>query len=147
MSGFTTWTLFYGKKGSAADLSGTVNIKGDSKYVTVAYNRFWDNGKASMCGMKSETGENWITYHQAKNSFRPFRLSYGSRCITMSVHMYNNYYQHCDVYGHLQHESSSFKYIHGVSNYLMLLSVLCHRALSRVLMPRVMVLSLVRKVV
>lgn len=58
--------LFYGKKGSAADQAkgdGTVDIKGDSKYVTVAYNRFWDNGKASMCGMKSETGENWITYH------------------------------------------------------------------------------------
>ena len=45
--------LFYGKKGSAADQAkgdGTVDIKGDSKYVTVAYNRFWDNGKASMCG-------------------------------------------------------------------------------------------------
>ena len=58
--------LFYGKKGGAADQAkgdGTVDIKGDSKYVTVAYNRFWDNGKASMCGMTSESGENWITYH------------------------------------------------------------------------------------
>ena len=35
--------LFYGKKGGAADQAkgdGTVDIKGDSKYITVAYNRF-----------------------------------------------------------------------------------------------------------
>ena len=91
--------LFYGKKGSAADQAkgdGTVDIKGDSKYVTVAYNRFWDNGKASMCGMKSETGENWITYHHNWFDHSDSRMA---RIRTMSVHMYNNYYQHCDVYG------------------------------------------------
>lgn len=91
--------LFYGKKGSAADQAkgdGTVDIKGDSKYVTVAYNRFWDNGKASMCGMKSETGENWITYHHNWFDHSDSRMA---RVRTMSVHMYNNYYQHCDVYG------------------------------------------------
>ena len=91
--------LFYGKKGSAADQAkgdGTVDIKGDSKYVTVAYNRFWDNGKASMCGMKSETGENWIIYHHNWFDHSDSRMA---RVRTMSVHMYNNYYQHCDVYG------------------------------------------------
>lgn len=91
--------IFYGKKGSAADQAkgdGTVDIKGDSKYVTVAYNRFWDNGKASMCGMKSETGENWITYHHNWFDHSDSRMA---RVRTMSVHMYNNYYQHCDVYG------------------------------------------------
>ena len=91
--------LFYGKKGSAADQAkgdGTVDIKGDSKYITVAYNRFWDNGKASMCGMKSETGENWITYHHNWFDHSDSRMA---RVRTMSVHMYNNYYQHCDVYG------------------------------------------------
>lgn len=91
--------LFYGKKGSAADQAkgdGIVDIKGDSKYVTVAYNRFWDNGKASMCGMKSETGENWITYHHNWFDHSDSRMA---RVRTMSVHMYNNYYQHCDVYG------------------------------------------------
>ena len=91
--------LFYGKKGSAADQAkgdGTVDIKGDSKYVTVAYNRFWDNGKASMCGMKSETGENWITYHHNWFDHSDSRMA---RIRTMSVHMYNNYYQHNDVYG------------------------------------------------
>lgn len=91
--------LFYGKKGGAADQAkgdGTVDIKGDSKYVTVAYNRFWDNGKASMCGMKSETGENWITYHHNWFDHSDSRMA---RIRTMSVHMYNNYYQHNDVYG------------------------------------------------
>lgn len=91
--------LFYGKKGGAADQAkgdGTVDIKGDSKYVTVAYNRFWDNGKASMCGMKSETGPNWITYHHNWFDHSDSRMA---RVRTMSVHMYNNYYQHNDVYG------------------------------------------------
>lgn len=91
--------LFYGRKGSAADQAkgdGTVDIKDNSKYVTVAYNHFWDNGKSSMCGMKSETGENWITYH---HNWFDHSDSRHARVRTMTVHMYNNYYQHCDVYG------------------------------------------------
>lgn len=91
--------LFYGKKGSAADQAkgdGTVDIKGNSKYVTVAFNHFWDNGKSSMCGMKSETGENWITYH---HNWFDHSDSRHARVRTITVHMYNNYYQHCDVYG------------------------------------------------
>ena len=91
--------LFYGKKGGAADQAkgdGTVDIKGDSQYITVAYNRFWDNGKASMCGMTSETGPNYITYHHNWFDHSDSRMA---RVRTMSVHMYNNYYQHCDVYG------------------------------------------------
>ena len=91
--------LFYGKKGGAADQAkgdGTVDIKADSKYISVAYNRFWDNGKASMCGMKSETGPNYITYHHNWFDHSDSRMA---RVRTMSVHMYNNYYQHNDVYG------------------------------------------------
>ena len=91
--------FFYGKKGGAADQAkgdGTVDIKGDSQYITVAYNRFWDNGKASMCGMKSETGPNYITYHHNWFDHSDSRMA---RIRTMSVHMYNNYYQHNDVYG------------------------------------------------
>ena len=91
--------LFYGKKGCAADQAkgdGTVDIKGNSKYVTVAFNHFWDNGKSSMCGMKSETGENWITYH---HNWFDHSDSRHARVRTVTVHMYNNYYQHCDVYG------------------------------------------------
>ena len=91
--------LFYGKKGGAADQAkgdGTVDIKGDSRYITVAYNRFWDNGKASMCGMTSESGPNYITYHHNWFDHSDSRMA---RIRTMSVHMYNNYYQHNDVYG------------------------------------------------
>ena len=91
--------LFYGKKGGAADQAkgdGTVDIKANSQYITVAYNRFWDCGKASMCGMKSETGPNYITYHHNWFDHSDSRMA---RVRTMSVHMYNNYYQHCDVYG------------------------------------------------
>lgn len=91
--------LFYGKKGGAADQAkgdGTVDIKGDSQYITVAYNRFWDNGKASMCGMTSESGPNYITYHHNWFDHSDSRMA---RIRTMSVHMYNNYYLHNDVYG------------------------------------------------
>ena len=91
--------LFYGKKGGAADQAkgdGTVDIKANSQYITVAYNRFWDNGKASMCGMKTESGPNYITYHHNWFDHSDSRMA---RIRTMSVHMYNNYYQHNDVYG------------------------------------------------
>ena len=91
--------LFYGKKGGAADQAkgdGTVDIKANSQYITVAYNRFWDNGKASMCGMKAESGPNYITYHHNWFDHSDSRMA---RIRTMSVHMYNNYYLHNDVYG------------------------------------------------
>ena len=85
--------LFYGKKGSAADQAkgdGTVDIKANSQYITVAYNRFWDNGKASMCGMKTESGPNYITYHHNWFDHSDSRMA---RIRTMSVHLHN------DVYG------------------------------------------------
>ena len=91
--------LFYGKKGGSADQAkgdGTVDIKANSQYITVAYNRFWDNGKASMCGMKTESGPNYITYHHNWFDHSDSRMA---RIRTMSVHMYNNYYLHNDVYG------------------------------------------------
>ena len=46
--------------------------------------------------MTSETGENWITYH---HNWFDHSDSRHARVRTMTVHMYNNYYQHCDVYG------------------------------------------------
>lgn len=91
--------FFYGKKGGAADQAkgdGTVDIKANSQYITVAYNRFRDNGKASMCGMKTESGPNYITYHHNWFDHSDSRMA---RIRTMSVHMYNNYYLHNDVYG------------------------------------------------
>lgn len=91
--------FFYGQKGGDSDQAkgdGTVDIKAGSKDITVAYNHFWDNGKSSMCGMGSESPEYHITYH---HNFFDHSDSRHARVRTMSVHMFNNYYKHCDVYG------------------------------------------------
>ena len=83
---------FYSQPGSAADQKkgdGTIDVKTDSKYVTVAYNHFWDSGKSAMCGMKSETGPNYITYH---HNWFDHSDSRHPRIRTMSVHVYNNYF-------------------------------------------------------
>lgn len=82
---------FYGKKGSGdkAKGDGTIDVKSDSKYVTVSYNHFWDTGKSSMCGMKSESGPNYITYH---HNWFDHSDSRHPRVRTMSVHVYNNFY-------------------------------------------------------
>ena len=91
--------LFYGKTGSDADQvkgDGTIDIKGDSRYVTISYNHLWDNGKASLCGMKSETAPNWITYH---HNWFDHTDSRHPRIRTMSIHAYNNYYDGNSKYG------------------------------------------------
>lgn len=91
--------LFYGKPGSDADQvkgDGTLDLKGDSRYITLYANHLWDNGKASLCGMKSETGPNWITYH---HNWFDHTDSRHPRIRTMSVHVYNNYYDGNSKYG------------------------------------------------
>jgi pectate lyase len=91
--------LFYGQSGSASDQAkgdGTVDIKSDSKNVTVSYCHFWDSGKSSLCGMKSESGSNWITYH---HNWFDHSDSRHPRIRTMSVHIYNNYYDGNSKYG------------------------------------------------
>ena len=83
---------FYSRPGSASDQKkgdGTIDVKTDSKYVTVSYNHFWDTGKSAMCGMKSETGPNYITYH---HNWFDHSDSRHPRIRTMSVHVYNNYF-------------------------------------------------------
>lgn len=83
---------FYSRPGSASDQKkgdGTIDVKTNSKYVTVAYNHFWDSGKSAMCGMKSETGPNYITYH---HNWFDHSDSRHPRIRTMSVHVYNNYF-------------------------------------------------------
>jgi pectate lyase len=43
--------FFYGQKGSDADQAkgdGTTDIKGDSQFITVAYNHYFDTGKSSL---------------------------------------------------------------------------------------------------
>ena len=91
--------VFYGNAGSDGDQAkgdGSMDLKDNSQYVTVSYNHFWDSGKMSLCGMKSESGENWITYH---HNWLDHSDSRHPRIRTMSVHVYNNYYDGNAKYG------------------------------------------------
>ena len=91
--------MFYGQAGGDADQAkgdGTIDLKGDSRYITISYVHFWDSGKSSLCGMKSETGPNWITYH---HNWFDHSDSRHPRIRTMSVHVYNNYYDGNSKYG------------------------------------------------
>lgn len=91
--------FFYGQAGSDSDQKkgdGTVDMKGDSQYITVSYNHFWDSGKSSLCGMKSESGPNYITYH---HNWFDHSDSRHPRIRTMSVHVYNNYFDGNSKYG------------------------------------------------
>ncbi|MCR4582342.1 MAG: pectate lyase [Prevotella sp.] len=91
--------LFYGQPGSAADQAkgdGTIDMKGDSRFLTISYNHFFDNGKSSLCGMKSETGPNYITYH---HNWFDHSDSRHPRIRTMSVHVWNNYFDGNSKYG------------------------------------------------
>ena len=90
--------VFYGKSGSGdhAKGDGGIDVKTNSKFVTIDYCRFWDTGKSSMCGMKSETGPNYITYH---HNWFDHSDSRHARVRTMSVHFFNNYYDGVAKYG------------------------------------------------
>lgn len=83
--------VFYGrnKGGDQQKGDGSIDVKSDSKYVTVAYNHLWDTGKSCMCGMKSESGPNYICYH---HNWFDHSDSRHPRVRTMSVHVYNNYF-------------------------------------------------------
>ncbi len=91
--------LFYGNTGGDADQAkgdGTIDVKGDSQYITIAYNHFLDSGKSSLCGMKSESGPNYIDYH---HNWFDHSDSRHPRVRTMTVHVWNNYYDGCSKYG------------------------------------------------
>lgn len=91
--------LFYGKPGSASDQvkgDGTVDVKGKSTNVTVSYNHFFDNGKSSLGGMKSETTDCVLTYH---HNWFDHSDSRHPRIRTMSFHIYNNYFDGNSKYG------------------------------------------------
>lgn len=89
---------FYGKHGSGdhAKGDGSIDVKDDSKYVTISYNRFWDTGKSDMFGMKSESGPNYISYD---HNWFDHSDSRHPRVRTMSVHVWNNYFDNCAKYG------------------------------------------------
>ena len=101
--------IFYGQPGSASDQvkgDGSVDLKGDSQYITISYNHFYDSGKCSLCGMKSESGPNYITYH---HNWFDHSDSRHPRIRTMSVHVYNNYYDGNAKYGvGAAYQSSAF---------------------------------------
>lgn len=91
--------LFYGKTGGDSDQAkgdGTIDVKGDSQYITIAANHFVDTGKSSLCGMGSESGPNWISYH---HNWFDHSDSRHPRIRTMSVHVWNNYFDGVSKYG------------------------------------------------
>ena len=91
--------FFYGQTGGDSDQAkgdGSLDCKGDSKYMTFAYNHFWDCGKMALCGMTSESGENFITYH---HNWFDHSDSRHPRVRTMTVHVYNNYFDGVSKYG------------------------------------------------
>jgi pectate lyase len=91
--------LFYGNAGSDAD-----QIKGDgaldnksSTYITLAYNHFWDSGKASLLGLSEDTTSGlYITYH---HNWFDHSDSRHPRVRFYSAHVYNNYYDGNSKYG------------------------------------------------
>ena len=90
---------FYGNAGSDGDQvkgDGSMDLKDDQQYTTIAYNHFWDSGKMSLCGMKSESGPNYITYH---HNWFDHSDSRHPRIRTMTVHVYNNYFDGNAKYG------------------------------------------------
>ena len=90
--------VFYGPNGGGdhAKGDGAVDVKSDSKFVTVSYCRFWDTGKTNMFGMKSESGPNYISYH---HNWFDHSDSRHPRVRTMTVHVWNNYFDNCAKYG------------------------------------------------
>ena len=91
--------FFYGLPGGDADQvkgDGSMDLKDDSQYVTISYNHFWDSGKMSLCGMKSESGPNYISYH---HNWFDHSDSRHPRLRTMTIHVYNNYYDGNSKYG------------------------------------------------
>ncbi len=91
--------FFYGAPGGDSDQAkgdGSLDIKKHSRYITAAYNHFWDSGKCNLQGMKSEATEDYITYH---HNWYDHSDSRHPRIRTCSVHVYNNYFDGNSKYG------------------------------------------------
>ena len=90
--------FFYGMAGGDSDQAkgdGALDTK-KSTYVTHSYNHFYDTGKSNLQGMKSESTENYITYH---HNWYDHSDSRHPRIRTCTVHIYNNYYDGNSKYG------------------------------------------------
>lgn len=91
--------ISYGQPGSAADQvkgDGSIDIKGHSRFITVSYVHFIDSGKCSLCGMKSENDTDYVSYH---HNWFDHSDSRHPRPRTMSIHVYNNYFDGNSKYG------------------------------------------------
>ena len=91
--------FFYGGTGGDSDQAkgdGTVDIKGKSSHITISYNHFFDSGKCSLGGMKSEDTSCWMTYH---HNWFDHSDSRHPRIRTAFYHCYNNYYDGNSKYG------------------------------------------------
>ncbi|MBK9579070.1 MAG: pectate lyase [Fibrobacteres bacterium] len=91
--------FFYGDAGSDADQvkgDGAMDVK-KSTYVTISYNHFWDNGKASLLGLSENTTTGlYIDYH---HNWFDHSDSRHPRVRFYSAHVYNNYYDGVAKYG------------------------------------------------
>ena len=90
--------MFYGKHGSGDHDKGdgAIDVKADSKLVTVQYCHFWDTGKSNMFGMKSESGPNYLSFD---HNWFDHSDSRHPRVRTMSIHVWNNYFDNVAKYG------------------------------------------------
>ncbi|MBK8802620.1 MAG: pectate lyase [Fibrobacteres bacterium] len=90
---------FYGDAGSDADQvkgDGAMDVK-KSTYVTISYNHFWDNGKASLLGLSENTTTGlYIDYH---HNWFDHSDSRHPRVRFYSAHVYNNFYDGVAKYG------------------------------------------------
>lgn len=98
-----TWVhnvdIFYGSTGGDSDQAkgdGSLDVKGKSNWQSYSYLHFWDSGKSSLCGMKSETADSRLTYH---HNWFDHSDSRHPRIRTQTVHIYNNYFDGNAKYG------------------------------------------------
>lgn len=98
-----TWVhntdIFYGSTGGDSDQAkgdGSLDVKGKSNWQSYSYMHFWDSGKSSLCGMKSETSDSRLTYH---HNWFDHSDSRHPRIRTQTVHIYNNYFDGNAKYG------------------------------------------------
>ncbi len=91
--------IFYGSTGGDSDQAkgdGSLDTKGNSTYQSYSYLHFWDSGKCNLCGMKSESSSNRLTYH---HNWYDHSDSRHPRIRTSTVHIYNNYFDGNAKYG------------------------------------------------
>ncbi|MEC0229792.1 pectate lyase family protein [Paenibacillus alba] len=90
--------IFYGKAGGDADQAkgdGSTDLKKGSTYITIAYNHYWDSGKAALVGL-SESSEFFVTFH---HNWFDHSDSRHPRIRTGTIHVYNNFFDGVSKYG------------------------------------------------